>query len=148
MRWSTSAVRRVPTTEPGQASRHNLNYWTFGDYLALGAGGHGKISLADGSIRRYWKTRQPEAYLKRIGSRTAGSEAIDVAERPLEFLMNALRLKEGVDESLFSQRTGLPLSSVAVQLQKLRDETLLVPGRLQATDLGQRYLNSLLERFL
>ena len=133
---------------PGQASRHNLNYWTFGDYLALGAGGHGKISLADGSIRRYWKTRQPEAYLKRIGSRTAGSEAIDVAERPLEFLMNALRLKEGVDESLFSQRTGLPLSSVAVQLQKLRDETLLVPGRLQATDLGQRYLNSLLERFL
>jgi len=132
----------------GMASRHNLNYWTFGDYLALGAGAHGKISLADGSIRRYWKTRQPEAYLQRIGSRTAGTDAIAAEDLPLEFLMNALRLKEGVDESLFSERTGLPLTTVGVKLELLRNEKLLVPGRLQATDLGQRYLNSLLERFL
>lgn len=135
-------------SRPGQASRHNLNYWTFGDYLALGAGGHGKISLADGSIRRYWKTRQPEAYLNRIGSRTAGSETIEVDDLPLEFLMNALRLTEGVEETLFTERTGLPLSSVAVKLEQLRDEKLLEQHRLQATDLGQRYLNSLLERFL
>lgn len=132
----------------GMASRHNLNYWTFGDYLALGAGAHGKISLADGSIRRYWKTRQPEAYLNRIGSRTAGSEAIAPEDLALEFLMNALRLKEGVDESLFSERTGLPLRAVGVKLETLRNEKLLVEDRLQATDLGQRYLNSLLERFL
>ncbi|SNB58027.1 oxygen-independent coproporphyrinogen-3 oxidase [Marinobacter sp. es.042] len=132
----------------GSASRHNLNYWTFGDYLALGAGAHGKISLADGNIRRYWKTRQPEAYLNRIGSRTAGSDAIAVDDLPLEFLMNALRLKEGVDESLFSDRTGLPLTTVGVKLEQLRNEKLLVSDRLQATDLGQRYLNSLLERFL
>lgn len=135
-------------SRPGQASRHNLNYWTFGDYLALGAGGHGKISLVDGSIRRYWKTRQPEAYLNRIGSRTAGSETIEVDDLPLEFLMNALRLTEGVEEILFTERTGLPLSSVAVKLEQLRDEKLLEQHRLQATDLGQRYLNSLLERFL
>ncbi|WP_420843664.1 radical SAM family heme chaperone HemW [Marinobacter salexigens] len=132
----------------GKASRHNLNYWTFGDYLALGAGGHGKISLPDGTIKRYWKTRQPEAYLNRIGSRTAGSANIEPEELPLEFLMNALRLRQGVDESLFYERTGLPLASVAVQLQKLRDDKLLMGDRLQATSLGQRYLNSLLERFL
>jgi oxygen-independent coproporphyrinogen-3 oxidase len=132
----------------GRASRHNLNYWTFGDYLALGAGAHGKISLADGSIRRYWKTRQPEAYLNRIGSRTAGTDVIAPEDRPLEFLMNALRLTEGVSERLFCERTGLPLSSVGVKLKAVRDEKLLVEDRLQATALGQRYLNSLLERFL
>jgi len=132
----------------GRASRHNLNYWTFGDYLALGAGAHGKISLADGSIRRYWKTRQPEAYLNRIGSRTAGTDIIAPEDLPLEFLMNALRLTEGVSERLFCERTGLPLSSVGVKLKTARDEKLLVKDRLQATALGQRYLNSLLERFL
>lgn len=135
-------------SRPGQASRHNLNYWTFGDYLALGAGAHGKISLPDGRILRYWKTRQPEAYLRRIGSRTAGTEQIDPDELPLEFLMNALRLTDGVEETLYTERTGLPLSSVAVKLSELRDEELLERHRLQATDLGQRYLNSLLERFL
>jgi len=133
---------------PGRESRHNLNYWTFGDYLALGAGAHGKISHSDGCIRRYWKTRQPEAYLNRIGSRTAGSEIVGADELPLEFLMNALRLTEGVDERLFTLRTGLPLTSVAVKLEQLRTEKLLEPHRIQATELGQRYLNSLLERFL
>lgn len=135
-------------SQPGMASRHNLNYWTFGDYLALGAGAHGKISLANGGIRRYWKTRQPDAYLNRIGSRTAGTEPIDTDDLPLEFLMNALRLTNGVEETLFTEHTGLPLSSVAVQLEQLRKEKLLERHRIQATDLGQRYLNSLLERFL
>ena len=133
---------------PGRESRHNLNYWTFGDYLALGAGAHGKISHPDGSIRRYWKTRQPEAYLNRIGSRTAGSDIVSNEDLPLEFLMNALRLTSGVDEQLFTRRTGLPLTSVAVKLELLRKEKLLEPHRIQATELGQRYLNSLLERFL
>ena len=132
----------------GQESQHNLNYWTFGDYLALGAGGHGKISLADGRIRRYWKTRQPEAYLNRIGSRTSGSEAIEPDDRPLEFMMNALRLKRGVAESLYCERTGLPLTSVAVKLEELRNRGLLTRQRIQATENGQRYLNSLLEHFL
>lgn len=133
---------------PGHESRHNLNYWTFGDYLALGAGGHGKISLQDGRILRYWKTRQPAAYLNRIGSRTSGTEDIAPDERPLEFMMNALRLHEGVDESLYRARTGLPLSSVAVKLEELRNQGLLTNHRIQATDQGQRYLNSVLEHFL
>lgn len=135
-------------SRPGHECRHNLNYWTFGDYLALGAGAHGKVSLADGRILRYWKTRQPVAYLRRIGSRTAGTAPILPEERPLEFLMNVLRLKAGVPEDLFIKRTGLPVTSIQVQLEQLRQEHLLVEGRLQATDLGQRYLNSLLERFL
>lgn len=135
-------------SRPGSASRHNLNYWTFGDYLALGAGGHGKVSLADGRILRYWKTRQPDAYLNRIGSRTAGSEAIEPEDRPLEFMMNALRLKQGATEDMYSARTGLPLSSVAVQLEHLRKQQLLTADRIQATEHGQRYLNSLLEHFL
>ncbi|MFC4260740.1 radical SAM family heme chaperone HemW [Marinobacter lacisalsi] len=133
---------------PGQASRHNLNYWTFGDYLAIGAGAHGKASLASGEIVRYWKTRQPDAYLNRIGSRTAGTQAVEVDERPLEFMMNALRLQEGVMESLFTERTGLPLSAIAEILATLRKEGLLESRRLQATERGRQYLNSVLERFL
>ncbi|WP_323752170.1 radical SAM family heme chaperone HemW [Marinobacter sp.] len=129
-------------------SRHNLNYWQFGDYLALGAGGHGKISLADGRIIRYWKTRQPDAYLNRIGSRTAGSEEIEPKDRPLEFMMNVLRLKQGAEEKLFTERTGLPLTPVEVQLEQLRKQNLLVSHRIQTTEQGQRYLNSLLEQFL
>lgn len=135
-------------SQPGMASRHNLNYWMFGDYLALGAGAHGKVTLCSGDIRRFWKTRQPEAYLNRIGSRTAGSQLIEPHDRPLEFLMNALRLTSGVPENLFTKRTGLPLSTVEVKLRELRTENLLQPGRIQTTELGQRYLNSLLERFL
>ena len=134
--------------KPGQASRHNLNYWTFGDYLAIGAGAHGKASLASGEIIRFWKTRQPDAYLNRISSRTAGKQAIEIDERPLEFMMNALRLQEGVGESLFGERTGLSLATIAPILATLRDEGLLEPRRLQATERGRQYLNSVLERFL
>lgn len=133
---------------PGKASRHNLNYWQFGDYLALGAGGHGKITYANGEVERYWKTRQPDAYLNRIGSRTSGRQKIEADDRTLEFMMNALRLAEGVDESLFTQRTGLPFASIAEILIELREKKLLHHDRLQTTALGQRYLNSLLESFL
>jgi len=135
-------------SRPGAASCHNLNYWTFGDYLALGAGAHGKVTHSNGEIRRFWKTRQPDAYLNRIGSRTAGHQRVEPDELPLEFLMNALRLSQGTSEDLFTERTGLPLSVVEVQLESLRKDRLLERGRLQATELGQRYLNSLLERFL
>lgn len=135
-------------SRPGMESRHNLNYWMFGDYLALGAGAHGKVTFRNGDIRRFWKTRQPEAYMNRIGSRTSGSQMVEPEERPLEFLMNALRLTSGVPENLFTERAGLPLARVAVKLEELRKENMLEPGRIQTTELGQRYLNSLLERFL
>lgn len=139
---------------PGQASRHNLNYWEFGDYLALGAGAHGKITIAAGQdghpseIYRYWKTRQPVAYLNRLGSRTSGKQIIETDDLPLEFMMNALRLSAGVDENVFSERTGLPLSRMNEALCDVRERGLLENQRLQATALGKRYLNDLLERFL
>jgi oxygen-independent coproporphyrinogen-3 oxidase len=144
-------------SQPGKASRHNLNYWQFGDYLALGAGAHGKItwfpeSGHDGphhaDIHRYWKTRQPGAYLNRLGSRTAGKQMIEPDELALEFMMNALRLSAGVEEDLFPVRTGLPVSQMAEILADLRKRKLLELHRLQATALGRRYLNTVLERFL
>lgn len=135
--------------QPGQASRHNLNYWRFGDYLALGAGAHGKITFPDsGEIRRFWKTRQPEAYLQRLGSRTAGQQVLERDDLALEFMMNVLRLEEGAEEAAFEARTGLPLQEIAAILSALRSDGLLEKDRLQATPLGQRYLNSILERFL
>ena len=134
---------------PGREARHNLNYWRFGDYLALGAGAHGKVTDPAGDrILRYWKTRQPEAYLQRPGSRTAGQQAIAPEERPLEFLMNVLRLRAGSEEALFSRRTGLSLDSIATALSRVRAQELLHPARLQTTPLGGRYLDSVLEAFL
>lgn len=135
-------------SKSGHQSRHNLNYWQFGDYLAIGAGAHGKLSLPEGRIQRYWKTRQPEAYLNRIGSRTSGTQEVALEERPLEFLMNALRLNDGVSETVFEERTGLPLSTIDEPLDAARKQGLIEPDRLAPTSLGRRYLDSLLERFL
>lgn len=134
---------------PGQACRHNLNYWEFGDYLALGAGAHGKITdLRQQAVIRYWKTRQPEAYLGRIGSRTAGRQPIAPEDMPLEFMMNVLRLADGVAESRYPERTGLTLEAVAGILNTLRSEGLMDQKRLAPTAQGRRYLNALLEHFV
>lgn len=134
---------------PGQACRHNLNYWEFGDYLALGAGAHGKLSdPQQQQVIRYWKTRQPEAYLGRIGSRTAGHQIISADDMPLEFMMNALRLANGVTEASYAPRTGLPLEALSGILNTLRKEGWMEPGRLAPTAQGRRYLNALLERFV
>jgi len=134
---------------PGAECRHNLNYWRFGDYLALGAGAHGKLTDREGDrVLRYWKTRQPEAYLSRIGSRTAGRQWIEREDRALEFLMNALRLRDGVSVQWFEACTGLPASALEPELSQLRGEGLLATDRLAATAQGRLYLDSLLERFL
>lgn len=134
---------------PGQACRHNLNYWEFGDYLALGAGAHGKITDPQAQqIVRYWKTRQPEAYLGRIGSRTAGRQVITAADMPLEFMMNVLRLADGVPETRYPERTGLSLEPLAGILNTLRQEGWIESDRLAPTTQGRRYLNALLEHFV
>ncbi len=137
---------------PGHECRHNLNYWQFGDYLALGAGAHGKLTLPEkGEVWRYWKTRQPEAYLNRIGSRTAGREQLSESELPLDFLLNALRLREGVPETFFPRRTGLCLGHIQERVDTLRAAGLLCsepPGRLATTAQGSRFLNDVLEPFV
>ncbi|WP_372758390.1 radical SAM family heme chaperone HemW [Litorivivens sp.] len=134
---------------PGEESRHNLNYWQFGDYLALGAGAHGKVTR-NGSITRYQKTRLPDHYLQRAGSRTAQSQDIAAADLPFEFAMNALRLNHGFALSLFSLRTGLDPTSImpiidrlcALELLECRNE------QVHCTALGQRYLNDVVAHFL
>ena len=145
---------------PGEAARHNRNYWEFGDYLAIGAGAHGKLSLpASGQFIRYRKTRQPEAYLKRAqrqhliattkGSFLAAEEAILPESLPFEFMLNALRLTSGVPLTMFAERTGLPPSTLEPQLTQLKQTGLIQPleDHLQTTPLGARFLNDVVGKF-
>ncbi len=135
----------------GRRCRHNLNYWQFGDYLGIGAGAHGKLSGADG-VRRRWKIRSPRAYLQHAGTpqRTGGDETVTAEQLPFEFMLNALRLNDGVPLADFPARTGLPVDAIAAPLREAHARGWLVedPDRLQATPLGQRFLNDLIEVFL
>ena len=136
--------------KPDKAARHNLNYWSFGDFIGIGAGAHGKLSLRDGRIVRTWKTRLPKDYLNPAKSFKAGEKTLAADELPFEFLMNALRLTEGVDAELFTQRTGLPLETLAAARREAEQKGLLQvePTRLVATARGQLFLNDLLQYFL
>ncbi|MGH8111761.1 MAG: radical SAM family heme chaperone HemW [Rhodanobacteraceae bacterium] len=150
--------------QPGRRCRHNLNYWQFGDYLGIGAGAHAKItgpgtvdSELGGAaparwVRRRWKVRSPRAYLQNAGTprRIGGDDAIAPDQLPFEFMLNALRLNDGVAADSFAERTGLPLSAVAGRLGEARARGWLTRdgSRLQATALGQRFLNDVIEAFL
>lgn len=139
--------------KPGSEARHNLNYWQFGDYLGIGAGAHGKITwpTAEGGLEivRTSKQRHPKHYLSAMDYVSQRTQ-LEPEEMPVEFLMNALRLKEGVDETLYPQRTGQPLSSLSPELEKLQQMGLMEAGtgRLKTTDEGFTYLNAVLETFL
>src|SRR5690606_28718648 len=112
----------------GRQCAHNLNYWRFGDYLGIGAGAHGKITLpAEERILRRWKIKHPAAYLANAAStaRIGGDEAIAVEARPFEFMLNALRLNEGFGLELFEARTGLPPSALEPALSQLQSKGLL-----------------------
>ncbi|HET8791474.1 MAG TPA: radical SAM family heme chaperone HemW [Modicisalibacter sp.] len=147
-RYEISAYARE-----GRHSRHNLNYWGFGDYLGIGAGAHGKSShwSQDGEliIERRWKSRQPEAYLRRHNDPRgflAGSQRISEKELPLEFAMNALRLVEGVPLATWQAYTGRPLERLEARLAVARKKELLVEdsNSLRATPQGLLFLNELL----
>ena len=137
-------------------SQHNLNYWRFGDYIGIGAGAHGKLSYIHNGkivIERRHKTRQPNHYLaahKRINGFLAGHTTLDSSQLPLEFVMNALRLVDGVALSSFNRTTGLPLSSLEPQRQQLVNRGLLTTSdqHLQTTPLGQRFLNDVLAAYM
>ena len=138
-------------SKEGCHSRHNLNYWEFGDYLGIGAGAHGKLTLAEEkTIVRTQKHRQPNHYLsKSIQSKIKRTEILP-DERAIEFLLNALRSKHGFSESIFQSRTGLPFSSIGKKVEYLIAGGLLQrrAGRIAASDKGYRLLNSLLQEFL
>lgn len=138
--------------QAGRASRHNLNYWQFGDYLGIGAGAHGKLThaAADGSlvVERLRKTRMPQHYLAAAGNYTTERKPVPVEELPFEFMMNALRLCDGVASGHYGERTGLALPHTT--LASLVGKGLLQPGpsRLAPTGLGLLHLNTLLLEFL
>jgi putative oxygen-independent coproporphyrinogen III oxidase len=136
--------------QAGKAARHNLNYWTFGDFLGIGAGAHAKLSRPDGSISRSWKTRLPKDYLDSGKRFSAGERPLSADELPFEFLMNVLRLTDGVASELFTQRTGLPLSLLGEARNEAQQRGLMLsdPTRLVATREGQLFLNDLLQHFL
>ena len=130
-------------------SAHNLNYWQFGDYLAIGAGAHGKVTQPDG-VYRYQKTRLPKDYLAKIPAENLQFKRIENDEMPFEFMMNALRLNEGVAAETYTQRTGLNLTDLDELLNSLRQRQLMVNDAniLNCTDKGHLFLNSVLEEFL
>jgi putative oxygen-independent coproporphyrinogen III oxidase len=147
-RYEISAYANV-----GHQSRHNLNYWQFGDYLGIGAGAHGKLSAIDQQgnwlIERRWKTRQPDAYLRRMHDPRgfiAGKQMIELAELPLEFAMNALRLTAGVTLERWEANTGQSSTMLLSRLQTADKKGLLMemPEKLRASPQGLLFLNELL----
>jgi oxygen-independent coproporphyrinogen-3 oxidase len=135
----------------GYECRHNVNYWRFGDYLGIGAGAHSKLSFADRIVRQL-RFKQPKQYLERVASGDALQENIEIARRdlPFEFMLNALRLTDGVPAALFAERTGMPLSIAARPIAEATRRGLLDPDPtvLRPTPLGRRFLNDLQSIFL
>ena len=137
--------------QPGHECRHNINYWRFGDYLGIGAGAHSKISFADAIVRQMrWK--QPQQYLARVAKDVPVQEEAEVtrADVGFEFMLNALRLAEGVPTSLFSERTGFSLSLVSREIEIATRKGLLEPDPavIKPTEMGRRFLNDLQQIFL
>jgi oxygen-independent coproporphyrinogen-3 oxidase len=136
---------------PGRRCRHNLNYWCFGDYLGIGAGAHGKITdAAHGRIVRTARAREPRRYLAEVAAGPPAAQAIAPADQAFEFMMNALRLREGFERAQFESRTALAWPAVAATLERARADGLLqcAGERWRTTPLGERFLNDLLQRFL
>ena len=137
--------------KPGHACRHNLNYWQFGDYLGIGAGAHGKLSFAH-RVARTVKLRDPRRYMEQAltGQALASMDEVARADLPFEFMLNALRLKDGFALQDFMERTGLPLSSIDAALREGQQRGLLdcSAGRVKPTTRGLDFLSDLQSLFL
>ncbi|MDK9702815.1 MAG: radical SAM family heme chaperone HemW [Sulfuritalea sp.] len=144
--YETSAFAK-----PEQRCQHNLNYWSFGDYLGIGAGAHSKLSNHE-TIWREARHRNPRAYLEGAprGDFISTRQVVVRADLPGEFMMNALRLNEGFPLGLFTERTGLPLAAIEKSALAARRSGLLetVEGSMRPTPRGRRFLNQLLGEFL
>ncbi|WP_323017433.1 radical SAM family heme chaperone HemW [Castellaniella sp.] len=139
--------------QPGQACQHNLNYWQFGDYLGIGPGAHSKISFQNRIIRQA-RARMPDAWMRlaqeRTGKHIVEQRELNHGDLGFEFMLNALRLKQGVEGGLFIERTGLSLMAILPAMRRAVDRGLLLPGldRIQATPQGWQFLNDLQMEFL
>ena len=146
--YETSAYAK-----PGRQCAHNLNYWRFGDYLGIGAGAHGKLTLgASQQVLRRWKTKHPIAYLANAGTAAGigGDEILDATRLPFDFMLNALRLNEGVPMTMFEARTGLPRAAIANTLALAQERGLMEVDEtwLRPTELGRRFTNDVIGLFL
>ena len=144
--YETSAFAQA-----GRRAKHNLNYWKFGDYLGIGAGAHSKLSFPDKIIRQV-RYKQPLAYMQQTvkDAPIQSEHEVPREELAFEFMLNALRLNEGFDATLFNERTSLALLSIQRELNQAQQRGLLFRDhqRIAPTQLGQRFLNDLLEIFL
>ena len=144
--YETSAYSR-----PGRECRHNLNYWRFGDYLGIGAGAHSKLSFAERIVRQV-RCKQPKQYLERVEAGTPVLEeaAVTRSDVGFEFMLNALRLTEGVPAALFAERTGYPITLIQRELSAAEARGLIERDHatIRPTALGQRFLNDLQQLFL
>ena len=166
--YETSAFSRIPHPSPlplagegeyvslrerpvNRRSKHNLNYWQFGDYLGIGAGAHSKLSFPD-KIMRQARYKQPQEYMQQVAKGAPIQDEHEVSRDDLgfEFMMNALRLNEGFDSVLFQERTSLPLLLIRRELEEAVRRGLLFKDhqRIAPTELGRRFLNDLLQMFL
>lgn len=149
--------------KPGKQSRHNLNYWTFGDYIGLGAGAHGKLTLPQ--TAEIWRSQMPASpggYMHLLENPAVDTtrpgglanygrwQTVAENEVAFEFMLNALRLQQGFELDLFAARTGLPLERIKSKLAQMEFEnwTICANNRLELTNQGQKYLNTLIELFL
>ena len=153
-RLAAAGYRHYETSafaKPGRECRHNLNYWSFGDYLGIGAGAHGKLSSHEG-IHRETRPKHPAAYLAahQSGQFVQERRNLGAAELPFEFMMNALRLNQGFPRRLFTERTGLPFEAAEPGLLKARQQGLVeIDGdTIRPTTRGRHFLNELLMLFL
>jgi len=138
--------------QPKKQCQHNLNYWQFGDYLAIGAGAHGKITTSDGIIKRYWKQKQPKTYIdtsttnKRLGE----VKTIPSNDLPFEFMLNALRLRHGFKLSDFTQFTGLEHTVIEATLNQHIQQNLMINenGQFKPSEQGFSFIDSMLNDYL
>lgn len=137
--------------KPGQQARHNLNYWQFGDYLAIGPGAHGKMTQNEGVIR-YWKVRHPRQYLQAetAADLVGDCKTLSPSDLVLETMLNGLRLNNGVSLDVVEQRSGLPLSLWQEKWKSLQDKGLLEieNNHVKASEKGRLFLNDVLDCFI
>ncbi|TCS36011.1 oxygen-independent coproporphyrinogen-3 oxidase [Paucimonas lemoignei] len=137
--------------QTGRQSRHNLNYWEFGDYLGIGAGAHSKLSFPHRIVRQA-RYKQPKAYMQQVATGNPVQEEREIGHGELgfEFMLNALRLRDGFAVNLFAERTGLTLNVIEAELNAAEAKGLLYRDFrvIKPTPLGQRFLNDLQEMFL
>ncbi|MBL4711403.1 MAG: hypothetical protein JKX75_02690, partial [Gammaproteobacteria bacterium] len=146
-------------SKPTKPCSHNINYWTFGDYIGIGAGAHGKLTNDKNSvsienkahITRRWKHRQPQQYIEQTlkGNAVSGTQVLTQQDTVFEFLLNALRLKAGSNLQTYQDNTGLDIDTLRHAIKHI-DRTLLVldKSKICTTDKGYLFLNEILENLL